>query len=553
MQLDVMLGGSTYWFFPEAERFQTDGMPFDRLGVAAWDHPLYVMLGQVFVLLPFGEPTYRINLMSAVAGSLAIALVFRLGEHLSSNRWAALLGALALAVSHTFWFHSVTSEAYTLNIVFMVSLIWLALRWTRERRWSQLAAFCFLAGLGLANHLMLAITILPLIAFIAIQLLGPPTAFPARAGRRLARLLDRRSEAFPWRRAGMLIGWFLLGFAPWIVQSIRVARLIGVPLTLQVAIGFPWLGQRWGLDSPFETLSNLAGYIGWLSYQFTPLGVALGGYGYGQLRRVQPQVARLLLLIFLTHIAFSANYSLADQFNFHLPSYVIFSLAIACGFARLMRRLEATWHPPRMRLAFFLKGPVPLVIVLAPVVLYPLTPSALDSLGITETSLGINPIGSGARNTFGYFLSPNKRGDNTAAEFGRSTLRQLDREALVFTAKPSDQETYVVLRYAQLVEGLRPDVHLELMIFDPLREISRAVRVAARAQMWCRPLYLASLDTETYPMDSLQADFEIVPEANLYRLLPRGTKPASVFCPALDARWAALTPEQLVRRAMRAP
>ncbi|HLE82003.1 MAG TPA: hypothetical protein VJA25_12000, partial [Dehalococcoidia bacterium] len=87
----------------------------------------------------------------------------------------------------------------------------------------------------------------------------------------------------------------------------------------------------------------------------------------------------------------------------------------------------------------------------------------------------------------------------------------------------------------------------------PLREISRAVRVAARAQMWCRPLYLASLDTETYPMDSLQADFEIVPEANLYRLLPRGTKPASVFCPALDARWAALTPEQLVRRAMRVP
>jgi hypothetical protein len=165
--------------------------------------------------------------------------------------------------------------------------------------------------------------------------------------------------------------------------------------------------------------------------------------------------------------------------------------------------------------------------------------------------LGIQPIGTGARDTLAYFLNPNKRGDDSAARFGRSTLAQLAPDALVFTAKLSDQEAYVVLRYFQAVEGLRPDVRLELMLFDPLDEMSQAVLVQVHSQMWCRPLYLASLNPSAYPLETLRAEFEIVPEANLYRLLPRQPQPATPTCPDLDTRWTGITLDQLIRRAMR--
>ena len=110
LQMDVMLGGSTYWFFDELRSVPTDGWPLDRLGVAAWDHPLYIMLGQIVRYLPFGEPAWRITLISAVMGGLAVMLLAHIADALLNDRWAAALGALALAVAHTFWFHAVTPD-----------------------------------------------------------------------------------------------------------------------------------------------------------------------------------------------------------------------------------------------------------------------------------------------------------------------------------------------------------------------------------------------------------------------------------------------------------
>jgi hypothetical protein len=178
MQLDVMFGGSTYWSFDEAKQVATDGLPFDRLGAAAWDHPLYVMMAQGFIALPFAEPLYAINLMSAFFGVLAIAIVFTINLDLVGNPWIALLGSLTLAVAHTFWFHSVTSENYTLHLFFMSLLILLALRWARDQQVANLALFMSIAGLGLANHIMLALTVAPLFIFLIV--ITPVPGIPNR-------------------------------------------------------------------------------------------------------------------------------------------------------------------------------------------------------------------------------------------------------------------------------------------------------------------------------------------------------------------------------------
>jgi hypothetical protein len=51
-------------------------------------------------------------------------------------------------------------------------------------------------------------------------------------------------------------------------------------------------------------------------------------------------------------------------------------------------------------------------------------------------------------------FNPNKRGDDRQP-VRRSTLEKLVADALVFTPKTTDQEVYVILRYVQLIEGLR--------------------------------------------------------------------------------------------------
>jgi len=550
MQLDVMFGGSTYWSFDEAKQVATDGLPFDRLGAAAWDHPLYVMMAQGFIALPFAEPLYAINLMSAFFGVLAIAIVFTINLDLVGNPWIALLGSLTLAVAHTFWFHSVTSENYTLHLFFMSLLILLALRWARDQQVANLALFMSIAGLGLANHIMLALTVAPLFIFLIVI---TPVPGEHRTGLRLL-FSPKQYVGFARklgvRRLFILSGLFVIGLAPWWIQFIRMARSIGFPLMLRIAFGFPWLGNRMSAGSLMALLVHLLQYCGWLLLQFMPLGVLLGFYGFWKMQRTRPEINWLFLTLMAIQILFSANYTLADQFNFHLPSYLLFSFGITWGLDEIWRRIERQrlFSNTGWRARLYILA---LIGVLSPIGFYAAAPSLLRSWGFTEERLNIPPIGQGSRDAFDYFLNPNTRGDDSAARFARSTLSKLAPNALVFTPKPSDQETYVVLRYIQLIEGRRPDIHLELMLFDPVNDIRQGILQLALSQAGCRPEYLASLNPQVYPLEALRTNFEIIPEANLYRMLPLESLQSPTTCPAVDAHWAGIPFEQMLQLVMR--
>ncbi len=544
IQLDIMLGGSTYWYFEGATHIPTDGLPFDRLGAAAWDHPLYVMIGRLFVTLPWGEPEYRINLMSAIAGAVAIFLLYRFGLFLTDSVWGAMAGALALTVAHTFWFHAVTTEVYTLNVTFMVGLLWLTLLWSQTFAWRYLAFFALLAGLGMANHLMLGLTVLIAVIFmLAVSVVQKEGDGYSLSWERWRIMWQSR----PIRPFLIIVLSFLIGFAPWWIQFLRTLQFVSLPLAIQVAIGFPWLGQRMEFQSLGSMLLNLAGYGGWLLFQFSPVGVALGLYGFVLMWRQKRAVALLLLAVFASHVLFSANYRLADQFNFHLPSYLAFTQAITWGVAGLLRK-TAAWHAAaRNGMSALLLA----VIVILPIMMYTAVPRTLTALGITDESVGIQPIGIGVRDALSHFLVPNKRGDFTAMNFARSTLDQVASDALILTPKSSDQETYVILRYAQMIKQMRPDIYLELLLFEPGENMSENVLKLIHEQAGCRPVYVASLHPATVPLASLSQDYEIFPEANLFRVQPKPATPISASCPELRGRWQHLTAEELLRRAMR--
>src|SRR6185436_9219484 len=116
-------------------------------------------------LLPIGPMPFRMNLVAAFTHAITVALVFSIARRLGAERWAAAIAALALAINPLFWEWSLAIEAFPLNDLIAVSLIYFLVRWEAEPE-SQIffIAAALWGGLGAANHF----TIIFLIPFVLV-------------------------------------------------------------------------------------------------------------------------------------------------------------------------------------------------------------------------------------------------------------------------------------------------------------------------------------------------------------------------------------------------
>lgn len=133
-----------------------------RLAIAhPTGYPLYTLLGRLAVeaLGAQQNPAWAVNLVSAAAAALTVALVYLATRELARRRLPPLLGAAALACSPIFWSQAVIAEVYTLNTAFVAGLLYLALRWARrplaEAAGRPTAAAGPIAAMGLEKGLFL--------------------------------------------------------------------------------------------------------------------------------------------------------------------------------------------------------------------------------------------------------------------------------------------------------------------------------------------------------------------------------------------------------------
>lgn len=123
------------------------------LGVAhPTSYPLYVLLSRLAILVPLGNPAYRLNLLSAVAGAAACALLFAVLRP-KRGSWAALAASLCLAFNPGFWAVSQVSEMYSLWVLCAVALVALAEHLSTDASERLWPAFCYLCGVMLSNRL----------------------------------------------------------------------------------------------------------------------------------------------------------------------------------------------------------------------------------------------------------------------------------------------------------------------------------------------------------------------------------------------------------------
>ena len=201
----------------EADSFEFQVVSY-TLGVAhPTGYPLYILLGKLFSLLPFGNVAYRVNLISPLFASLTVVCLYLCLVHLTRHRAVSLVAALAFAFSRTFWSQAVIAEVYTLNAFFVALLFYLLLKRISESADQRINEIAFVYGLSLTNHITMAL-LAPTIAIYALL---------AGVWAGLRRTV--RNQVF-----GTLVaaGLFLLGLSVYLYIPLRWPALHGRSMTL---------------------------------------------------------------------------------------------------------------------------------------------------------------------------------------------------------------------------------------------------------------------------------------------------------------------------------
>jgi hypothetical protein len=387
-------------------------------------YPLYILLGKLFTLLPFGDVAYRVNLSSAVYMAGAVAMLYALGLRVLSllrmERWwpAAAVGASLFAVAPTVWSMSLVARSYALNALLVASVLYALIQWRTGGRtgWFYLAAF--LIGLSMVHH---GTTYLLLPAYGLYFLLVEVERW-------------RRGDRRPWLRHALGVGALLLGYSPMLFLVYRFVwgapYYWGNPVTwrdfFSLITGGPFHNQvlAYGWSEQGE---RIAFGIGELAGQYTAVGIALGLVGLLVVWTLRRGEGMLLTLMMLGNFLFAMNYSLVGYLYF-IPTFLLWGLLVSVGVGWVsgaLSRWARDRAPFAVRAASVALGGAMLLVVLA---------------GFVATR----------------YAGVDQSGQTVTRDRALALLQEAPERASFYM----DWEAVSVIRYYRLVYGMRTDTAL---------------------------------------------------------------------------------------------
>jgi hypothetical protein len=360
------------------------------LGIA---HPpgyaFITLLGKLFqTLIPFGEISWRMHLLSAMVASVAAILVYAIirsiirslkGQDNDTIRLplgvvAALFGAFTVATGTDFWQHAIHANPHIITATFLAANLFFLTRWWATvrsetsasldaQRWLYL--FSFSAGLGVTHH--------PLTVF----------SFPAYA---IFILVVKPDLLRDWKTILKMVAFALLGLALWLYFPIRSS--MGPPFgpsSMNTIDGFldHILGRGITEALPYFPLSEQAdrARVFWsilrLQYSLPVIFLALFALVWPILDKINSRknddwpgpvrapnaIILLLALAFLLNYAFVISLKAQDIMAYLLGPLLIIGLLAGLGmfaltiYANYALRLANIWLLLLLT-ALFLLGPV---------------------------------------------------------------------------------------------------------------------------------------------------------------------------------------------------
>jgi hypothetical protein len=407
------------------------------LGVAhPTTYPLYTLLGHLATrLIPFGDPAWRVTLVSAFCAAAAVALFFVLARRVLGATLPALVSALALGLSAGLWNAATLAEVYALLALLIVGLA-LALSY------EQLPLAAFIAGLGFTHHGLFTITALPLLAaFVGMQLLSQQTSAGAK-----------HSSFLPLPFA------FLLGLLPWLYPPLQFARFgpfngldYGLPQhyfwgapgsyaeVFDLMTGGTIRRGIFRLPDPAAAFATLQLVGRRLLFEFGPLGALLGLLGSWALARHNRVAFGAGAWVFFSTLVYLLllGPAVADAPVFTLPMLLPWALWIGAGAAAVgsliaqAQQERATRAKNRARHRWFR-----------------LQPFAFGLLLALTLAWGATRYRVSAKHHLWLYR-----------EFGVATLSALPPNAALL----AHWEQGMALQYLRLAEGVRPDVWVDVV------------------------------------------------------------------------------------------
>jgi hypothetical protein len=297
-------------------------------------YPLYTWLGKIFTWLPIGDVAHRMNLMSAILGSLSVGglyliILTLLHPKASSHtlrRVCSILASLLFAFSSTFWSQAVIAEVYTPNLAFVAFTLLALLYWEHTRRVRDFFLFALVFGLSLGMHL---------------SNLGFAPAFALFILLTDFKVLKR----FTWWLAGFL--GFGMGIAQFLWLPLKANTLTDrmmlarTPTTLKGIVSYT-LGAFSQLKFAFplfELPDRLVIYLDLLRQQFTLFGILLGMIGLVAILIRRSRYYYLLVGMYLVHVWFFIQYQVFDLEVFFLPAHFVWAIFIAFGVLEILAGL----------------------------------------------------------------------------------------------------------------------------------------------------------------------------------------------------------------------
>jgi hypothetical protein len=272
--------------------------------------PAWVILGWLasVVLQPFGDPAFRMNLLSAILVAIAAGLVVVLVRQLAGWTLPAIAAGIGLGTNVVAWRIGTRADAHALHLVLLALLLIALVAWQRERdrgggdRWLVAASVVF--GVSIANH-SLTLLLAPAIGLYVLA-------------------VDRGL----WRR-GRLIGACALALFGTAALLYLELPLRAGPFRAPLVYGTPdtWDGFRYILlaeqfqGSIVDPLGNLPGKVATLVARaaawFGPLAVLLPVAFLATLAR-EPRYALLTGVAAAVTVFFSMSYVNADIERYYL-------------------------------------------------------------------------------------------------------------------------------------------------------------------------------------------------------------------------------------------
>ena len=286
-------------------------------------YPVYLVLLWIATHVPLGSVAERSNALSGLFAAISGALVYLIARRLGVRTSIAAATSIGLGLSPVILFFSVITEVYTLHLMLSLGIVLALIVWEQDRRPWLLWIVIVLVAISFGNHMTTSLMVPAILLFLW--------------------SVDRRAAFNRWTLlAGALGGAAAVlsyGYVIWRASDPSTFYVEIAPRSffdmIDVWLGGRFRGRVFGLPLAEVLTDRVPRVLSLLAASFLAL-IPFVVIGLRALR--SHAVRRLLMMWFLTVLAFAVGYDIPDIEPYAIPLLVCLGLATAVGIEEARRR-----------------------------------------------------------------------------------------------------------------------------------------------------------------------------------------------------------------------